>query len=157
MEAVDAWGKRTVLGHAREGEVFAETYALLPEEPLLVDVVAARDSSILFLNVAALLALQDLSGSRVLIRNYLAITARKNLGLSRRIFYTTPRTIRERLLLYLSDQARMAGSATFQIPFDRQQLADFLHVERSALSAEIGRMGRDGLITAKGRCFTLLG
>ena len=91
-----------------------------------------------------------------LIRNLLAVTSQKNLALSRRIFHTSPKTIRGRLLSYLSAQALRENSRSFAIPFDRQQLADYLGVDRSALSAELGRMRAEGLIRFRKIEFELL-
>ena len=90
------------------------------------------------------------------MRNLLADMANKNLRLSRKMRIITPRTIRERLLTYLSGEAVRRGARSFEIPFDRQQLADYLSVERSALSAEISKMRRDGLIACEKSRFTLL-
>ena len=80
---------------------------------------------------------------------------RKNLGLSRRIFCTTPKTVRGRLLTYLSGQAVQAGSKTFDLPFNRQQLADYLNLDRSALSKELGRMRDEGLLEFEKNHFVL--
>ena len=91
-----------------------------------------------------------------LVRNLLAEMAKKNLLLSRKIRLITPRTIRERLLAYLSGEVVRHGARTFDIPFDRQQLADYLAVERSALSAELSKMRREGLIECHKSRFTLL-
>ena len=76
--------------------------------------------------------------------------------LSGRIFCTTPKTIRGRLLTYLSEQAARSGGNAFDIPFDRQQLADYLNVERSALSKELGRMKNEGLIDYRKNHFELI-
>ena len=89
------------------------------------------------------------------IRNLLQISLRKNLALSQRIFCTTPKTIRGRLLVYLSNQAAKAGSNHFKIPFDRQGLADYLNVDRSALSKELGKMRDEGILTTRKNAFTL--
>ena len=70
----------------------------------------------------------------------------KNLLLSNRIFCTSPKTIRSRLLTYFSRLSVKYGSSTIQIPFNRQQLADYLNLDRSALSKELGKMQQDGLI-----------
>ena len=140
IESVDVWGSRSILGHVGPGQVFAETYACLPGEPLMVDAVAAQRTEVLFLNTARLLA----------------VTSQKNLALSRRIFHTSPKTIRGRLLSYLSAQALRENSRSFAIPFDRQQLADYLGVDRSALSAELGRMRAEGLIRFRKNEFELL-
>lgn len=154
IENHDAWGNRTILDHVAPGQVFAETYACVPGEPLMVDVAAVQDTEVLFLDMGLLL-----SGGGphhgTLLRNLLTITARKNLALSRRIFYTSSKTIRGRLLSYLSDQAVLQNSPSFSIPFDRQQLADYLGVDRSALSNELGKMRRDGLLSARKSHFRL--
>ena len=85
----------------------------------------------------------------------LAVIARKNIGLSQRARHTAPKTIRGKVLAYLSSQASAQGSRTFDIPFDRQQLADYLCVDRSALSAELGRMKREGIIDVRKNRFVL--
>ena len=127
-------------------------------EPLLTDVVAATDCSILFLDATRILTLCPSSCPHhvQLLRNLLTGMAAKNILLSRKMRLITPRTIRERLLAYLSGEAVRRGVHTFVIPFDRQQLADYLSVERSALSAELSKMRRDGLIECQKNRFTLL-
>ena len=154
LENTDAWGSRSILGHAAPGQVFAETYACLPRQPMMVSAVAAEDTRVLFLDVGRLLDSPCPQRERFL-RNLLAITAEKNLALARRSFHTRDKTIRGRLLSYLSDQAALQGSASFSIPFDRQQLADYLGVDRSALSAELGRLRREGVLTARKNRFSL--
>ena len=157
-DTVDVWGSRSILGHVGPGQVFAETYACLPGEPLMVDAVAAQRTEVLFLNTARLLRTcpSACAHHAALIRNLLAGTSQKNLALSRRIFHTSPKTIRGRLLSYLSAQALRENSRSFAIPFDRQQLADYLGVDRSALSAELGRMRAEGLIRFRKNEFELL-
>jgi CRP-like cAMP-binding protein len=85
-----------------------------------------------------------------------AIIAQQSLALSRRIFHVAPKTIRGKVLAYLSDEAEHAGSREFDIPFDRQQLADYLGVDRSALSAELSRMSKDGILKTHRSHFVLL-
>ena len=91
-----------------------------------------------------------------LLRNLLLLTAAKNLRLSRRIFHTSSKTIRGRVLSYLSFEAARNGSREFTIPFTRQQLADYLEVDRSALSHELGNMAREGLLRTRRSHFALL-
>ena len=93
----------------------------------------------------------------VIVHNLLRIFARKNMSMSSRMMHTAPKSLRDRLLSYLSEQAMEYGSAQFSIPFDRQQLADYLGVDRSAMSNELSKMQRDGLITYKKNEFTLHG
>lgn len=157
IENVDAWGNTSLLSKIPTGHIFAETYVLC-REPMLVDAVAGEDCEILFLQLNTLLERTNASQGWYdqLLRNILMITARKNLTLSSRIFCTSAKTIRGRLLTYLSAIAVRTGSSTFQIPFDRQQLADYLNLDRSALSKELGKMQADGLIRCHKNTFTLL-
>ena len=138
IENIDLLGNKSILSDIAAGQVFAETYAFC-EEPLLVDVVAAADSTILFLNVKKMLLPQYNSYIwQTTMRNNLLISAmHKNLILSQRIFCTTPKTIRGRILTYLSAQALKQNNArSFEIPFDRQHLADYLNVDRNSLSKD---------------------
>lgn len=157
IENHDIWGNKSILSYVPAGQIFAETYACIPDQPLMVDVVACEKSSVLFVNAAYLLSV--LSHSCVhynkLIQNLLQISAEKNLTLSRRILHTSPKTIRNRLLSYLSEQAQLYGSCSFIIPFDRQQLADYLSVDRSALSNELSKMQKDGILRCHKNTFTL--
>ena len=148
IENNDLWGNRTILSHAESGQFFAETYALLEEEPLLVDVVAKEDCRILFFRIGSI---RQLRNSRhpwavKVIANLLVISSRKNLLLSGRNFHTSPKTIRGRVMAYLNSVSLQNRSQEFDIPFDRQQLADYLGVDRSALSATLSKMQQEGLI-----------
>ncbi len=149
IENDDVWGNRSVLDRVELGQIFAETYACVPGERMMVNVRAAQAVRILFLDVGKVLAVcsEACSCHQKLIRNLLFISAQKNLNLSRRIFHTSAKTIRGRLLSYLSWQSVQAGSRTFEIPFNRQQLADYLEVDRSALSNELSKMQKEGLLT----------
>ncbi|WP_367186338.1 Crp/Fnr family transcriptional regulator [Oscillibacter sp.] len=158
IENNDLWGNRSVLDRVGPGQVFAETYACVPGEALMVSVVAAETAQVLFLDAAQLLlpCQSACSHHARLIANLLSISAQKNLNLSRRIFHTSSKSIRGRLLSYLSYQALRQGSRDFTIPFDRQALADYLSVDRSALSAELGKMQREGLLRVRKNHFVLL-
>ena len=158
IENDDIWGNKTILEHVGRGQVFGESYACLPGEPMLVSVAATEDAVILFLNVGKVLNVCG-NGCRyhnLLVRNLLSVAAAKNVTMSRRIFYTSAKTIRGRLLSYLSDQALRQGSNRIRIPFDRQQLADYLGVERSAMSAEISKLASLGLLETRRSYFKLL-
>lgn len=157
IENDDVWGNRSILDDARPGDVFAETYACVPGEPMMVRVVAAEPTDVLFLDTQHLLHMcaRTCAYHAQLISNLLMISAQKNLNLSRRIFHTSSKSIRGRVLSYLSYQALRSGSRTFAIPFNRQQLADYLSVDRSALSNELGKMQKDGLLTVQKNRFTL--
>ena len=148
IENDDIWGNKSILDRLGPGQVFAETYACLPGEPLMVSVVAVESSDVLFFHIGRLLQTCPHSCAHhvKLIRNLLAVSAQKNLNLSRRIFHTSSKSIRGRLLSYLSFQAARQNSYEFFIPFNRQQLADYLSVDRSALSNELSKMQKEGLL-----------
>lgn len=148
IENIDIWGNRSVLGKNGAGGIFAESYAFIPDQPLLVDVVALKESEILFLNAEKLRSTceRGCSFHREIISRLLTISSRKNVQMSRRIFYTSSKTIRGRVLAYLSHVSAEKGSRDFTIPFSRAEMADYLNVERSALSGELSKMKKDGLI-----------
>lgn len=158
VEIDDVWGNRTILDHVKAGQVFAEAYACVPGEPLMTNVVAAENTQILLLDVGRMLHVcSNACGfHNKLIRNLLLICSQKNLNLSRRSIHTGARNIRGRLLSYLSYQSISQGSREFDIPFNRQQLADYLNVDRSAMSAELGKMQKEGLLRAERSHFILL-
>lgn len=156
IESNDLWGNRTILSHVASGQFFAETYALLKTEPMLVDVRANEKSRILFLNIGNLNNTFVSPWQTKLIRNLLMISAQKNLVLSGRSFHTASKSIRGRVMSYLNTVSLQKKSTSFNIPFDRQQLADYLNVERSALSKELGRMQRDGIIATRKSHFEII-
>ena len=157
IESNDMWGNRTILSHVGAGQYFAETYALLPDEVLLVDVRANEDCRILFLSIGYLF---ERSGSVVwkekIMKNLLIISLHKNLALSGRSFHTSPKSCRGRLLAYLNSVSQQKHSLEFDIPFDRQQLADYLNLERTNMSKELGRMRDEGMIEYRKSHFKLL-
>ena len=148
IQHCNVWGTSSILGSAGPGDTFGETYACCPGEPLQISAVTAEESTILFLNVNRILTTCPSSCTfhATLIRNLLTVCAQKNLELSRRMLHTTPKTIRGRLLSYFSQCTKQANSATFILPFNRQQLADYLGVDRSAMCSELSKMQKDGLI-----------
>ncbi len=157
IEHSDLWGANSILGNVAPGAVFAETYACIPGETMLIRVTAAEDCSVLFLNVGKILT--TCSNACVfharLIRNLLTVCASKSLQLSERMLHTTSKSIRGRLLSYFSDCAKKAGSYSFDIPFNRQQLADYLGVDRSTMCNELSKMQKEGLIRYERNSFTV--
>nr|WP_315103527.1 Crp/Fnr family transcriptional regulator [uncultured Catonella sp.] len=152
------WGNSNIFGHVEKGMIFAENYAAIPGKELLCDVVAAEQCEVLFLDFTKILTTcsNGCVFHQKLIHNLLHISARKSLNLSTRMLHTAPKSIRDKLLSYLSEQALINGNAHFTIPFNRQQLADYLGVDRSALSNELSKMQKDGLISFKKNEFTLV-
>ena len=153
----DFWGSRSIVGLAGPGEIFAESYALALQ-PLEVSVLAASDGEVLFMDAGKVISgcQQVCSFHARLSRNLLSMLAQKNLNLTTKIRHMSRKTTREKLLSYLSAQALKATASVFEIPLDRQQLADFLGVERSAMSAALGRLRDEGVLTFHKNRFHLL-
>lgn len=158
IENDDLWGNKTILNMITPGNIFAETYACIPGAQLMVNVVAVEDSALLYLDITHLLetCANSCTFHHKLIRNLLTISAQKNLNLSRRSFHTSAKTIRARLLSYLSYESSMQGSYEFDIPFNRQQLADYLGLDRSALSNELSKMAKDGYLLVNRNHFVII-
>ena len=149
----DAFGHRAILSDIPPGDCFAEAYACAGA-PLAVGVMAGEESQVLLFSLAELLAAPE-PGRRTILANLAGLLARKNLRLSEKMRHLTRRTTREKLLSYLSAQRQRCGRDSFTIPFDRQQLADYLAVDRSAMCTQLGRLRREGLLSCRGRGFTL--
>ncbi len=154
VQTVDPLGNLSILSDVEEGEVFGETYAFC-REPLMVEVVAAKDTRLIFLDVDVLHG-EETSWKKKIMDNMLQISLRKNLLLSQRIFCTTPKTIRERVLTFLTAQSLRQKGKNIEIPFNRQQMADYLNLDRSALSKELGKMKKDGILDFHKNTFRLL-
>ncbi len=154
----DYFGNRSILGLAETGELFGESFACAGTDSLPVSVVAARDSVLLLVDCRRVLSPCEKACGfhRTILSNLMQIMARKNLAFHQKIQITSRRTTREKLLAYLNVQAKVHGSAAFSIPFDRQELADYLGVERSGLSTEIGRLRAEGILECQKNHFILL-
>lgn len=151
-------GARTLLACLSPGELFGEAFACASPNAALphVSARAAGPCTVLWLDFGrALSACVPAEESRALVSNMLAVLADKNLLLNRRLEHLSKRTTREKLLSYLAEQARLCGSLSFSIPLDRQELADYLCVERSAMSAALGRLRDEGLISFRRSRFLL--
>ena len=142
----DYWGNRSVVNRIGVGEVFGEAFAVREDEPFFHDVIALEDSVVLSFRPEHLFAPGADKLTTRLVRNLLCSMAAKNRMLAQKIDIMAHRTTREKLTDYLSVQSRRAGSAHFTIPFDRQQLADYLGVDRSAMCTELGKMRDEGLL-----------
>ena len=148
LEKEDYWGNRSILASFGPGQSFAEVYACEPDLAFDINVVAAEDATVLFLDIGRVTTMCPSSCAfhARLIRNLLGIVAKRTHALTRKIEHTTKRTTRAKLMSYLSAEAQRRGVVEFDIPFSRQQLADFLAVERSGLSLELGKMKKEGLL-----------
>lgn len=158
IENNDMWGNRTILNIVDSDDFFAETYAILKDEIMMVDAVANEQCAIMFLRIGGLFGsgFEGQPWSNKLVRNLLMISANKNLILSGRSFHISPKTARGRIMAYLNSVSLKKHSKVFDIPFDRQQMADYLNLERTALSKELSRMKREKIIDFKKIHFEIL-
>ena len=146
--AEDPMGNRTIISRMEAGDIFGEALACAGAEKMPFSVEAAADSEVMLIDVKRILGTCPTAcpfHSR-LIENLMAILARKNIMLGSKIRHLSRRTTRDKLLSYLTEQAREAGSRSFTIPFNRQELADFLCVDRSAMSSELSRLRAEGVL-----------
>ena len=148
IEYNDLWGNRSILAVIEKDQIFAESYAFANEK-LKVAVIAGDDTEILFLNAQSVITMcpKACSFHTQLIYNLLSISSNNNISLSERILNTSSKTIRGRLISYLSQEAHKNYSNQFKISLNRQELADYLNVDRSALSNELGKMRDEELLT----------
>ena len=142
----DLWGQRNIMGKILPPGTFAEPFA------------ASVPSKVMFLNIQRITTVcsETCPQHALLIRNLVSVLARKNLQLNDKITHMSKRRTREKLLSYLSSESLRQGSLEFDIPFDRQQLADYLCIERSAMSAELSRLQKDGLLATERSHFRLI-
>ena len=153
----DYWGNRNILSSLQAGDLFAEVFACNPGFPAQVSVEAAGEVSGLWLDGGKVLApcCSGCTFHLALIRRLFEMVTKKNLLLTEKMNCLTRRTTREKLLSYLSQCARKAGSSTFSIPFNRQQLADYLSVDRSAMSSELSKLREEGILSFEKNRFAL--
>ncbi|MGE4485023.1 MAG: Crp/Fnr family transcriptional regulator [Oscillospiraceae bacterium] len=154
----DFMGNRTIMSEVLPGELFAEAFSCVHMDELPVTVLSVADSEILWIDYRRIVTVCS-SACKFhikLIENMLAVLASKNIQLSQKIEHISKRTTREKLLSYLSDQAERYGSDEFDIPFNRQELADYLCVDRSAMSNELCKLRDEYIINFHYRHFVLI-
>ena len=153
----DYWGNRSILGEISAGEMFGEAY-VYDSGAMLNDVVALENSVVIFFDVKRILTpcSNVCRFHSIVVQNLFFAISEKNRKLVQKIGHMSKRTTREKLISYLSEQAKKQNSANFTIPFNRQQLADFLSVDRSAMSNELCKMRDEGLIEFEKNKFRLL-
>ena len=154
----DYWGNRTIVNRVAIGEMFGEAYIAPESGHLLNDVVAVEDSSVIFFDVKRIIMVCS-SACRfhtMVVQNLFFSISEKNRKLIQKLGYISNRSTREKLMAYLSEESKKLNSSSFTIPFNRQQLADFLSVDRSAMSNELCKMRNEGLIRFEKNYFELL-
>ena len=155
---VDYYGNRSIVSTAEPSEVFGEAFACAQVKSIPVNIIADEDSQIMFVDCMRVLGAcsNACEFHRQMIYNLMKDLAMKNIMFHQKISVTSKRSTREKLMAYLLLQAKKNGSDSFDIPYDRQELADYLEVDRSGLSAEIGKMRKEGIIETRKNHFELL-
>ena len=154
----DYWGNRSILGQIAVGEMFGEAYVAPESGALLNDVVAVEDSAVIYFDVKRIITTCP-SACRfhsMVVQNLFFAISEKNRKLVQKLGHMSKRSTREKLISYLSEEAKKQNSSDFSIPFNRQQLADFLSVDRSAMSNELCKMRDEGLLTFEKNRFHLM-
>lgn len=154
----DYYGNRSIVAAIEPPHIFGESFACAEVKSLPIDVIAVKDSVVMLIESKRITSpcCKACSFHSKLISNLLRAVAQKNLAFNRRIEITSKRTTRDKLMTYLLIQEKMNSSSSFDIPFDRQALADYLEVDRSGLSAEISKLRHEGIIKCRKNRFTLL-
>ena len=154
----DYYGSRHILAHIGPGGLFGEAFACAEVDALPVSVTAVSPARVLLLDCSRIIHTCSSAcsfHSRMLF-NLLKVMATKNLVFHQKLQVLSQRTTREKLMTYLMAQAKARGSSTFSVPFDRQALADYLGVDRSGLSSEIGKLKKEGVLECTRSTFRLL-
>lgn len=143
----DVWGHRNIMSRISEDDIFAEVFAAVDGAVLNVSAVAESDCKILLLNVSKLLLLSEKGGIySTVIKNLVSLLAKKTMAFNDKITHISKRTTRDKLLSFLSAESVKRGRLSFDIPYNRQQLADYLCVERAAMCVELSKLQKDGVI-----------
>ena len=153
----DLWGHRNIIHRIGPGEYFAEPFAATAGSVLNVSVVADEDSEIMLLNMERFLRTcpHACAHHSRMVRNLVSVMAKRVLDLNEKLTHMAKRSTREKLLSYLSAESMRQGKLAFTIPYDRQQLADYLSVERAAMSVELGKLQKEGLLKTNRNYFEL--
>lgn len=153
----DYWGNRTILMRHEKDDLFGENFACSQNEIFPVSVVAAKKTEVVLVSGSRIIMLCEkrCNAHVQMMKNMLGLVSGQNISLMRKLQYISRRSTREKLLAYLSGEEKRAGSSSFEIPFKREELAEFLSVDRSAMSKELSRMRDDGIIEYRTNHFTL--
>ena len=158
VQREDYWGNLSILSHVDVGEMFGEAYVAPESGSLMNDVVAVEDSTVMLFDVRRIVTTcpSVCRFHSLVVQNMFFAISEKNRRLVGKLGHMSRRTTREKLISYLSEESQKQRSSSFTIPFTRQQLADYLSVDRSAMSSELCRMRDDGLIEFERSRFKLL-
>ncbi len=154
---IDYYGNRDIIAGFKKGEIFGETISILDNNKMLVNVISDEDTKVLIIKMKKILSPCDKPCyfHKEILLNLLHALAKKNIMFNKKIEIMSKKTTKEKLMCYLSFQAKENNSSEFEIPFNRQELADYLGVERSGLSVEINKLKKDGIIDSNKNYFKI--
>lgn len=157
IQSDDYWGNHTIIADLAPGDLFGEAYIAPASGPMLADVVCVSDSVVALFQARRMLTVctNACPFHSLVVQNLFYVLADKNRILMQKLSLLSTRTTRAKLTSYLTAESVRAGSSSFSIPFNRQQLADYLSVDRSAMSAELSKMRDEGLLEFDRDRFTL--
>jgi CRP-like cAMP-binding protein len=158
MVKEDLWGNKTMLLRIRRNAMFGETFACGEDDLSVVTFQVSEDAQVLFLPFARVMHSCTMACEfhHRLIENMVHIIANKNRDLMRKVEVVSKRTIREKILAYLSIQAQSTNQRYFDIPLGRVELAEYLCVDRSALTRELAKMKEEGILDFDRNSFRIL-
>lgn len=154
----DYWGNRSIINMVSIGEMFGEAYVAPKSGTLMNDVLAVENSAVIFFDIKRIITVCSAACRfhSMVVQNLFFAISDKNRKLVQKLTFMTKRTTREKLIAYLSEESKRQNSSEFSIPFNRQQLADYLSVDRSAMSNELCKMRDEGLIEFEKNYFKLM-
>lgn len=154
----DFWGNKSMISILQKGDIFGEAYAFTNNAPFWASVATLTDASVLFLKANKVIntCSKSCSFHSELINNLVSVIAHRNLKLNEKVAHMSERSIRRKVLSYLSNEAKRANNDKFKIAFNRQQLADYLSVDRSALSNELSKLRNEGILNFERNSFELI-
>ena len=157
LESNDFWGNSSIVSEFTAGRSYGENYAFAQNPNIPFNIVAKENSEILVFDIKRFTepCIKDCEFHKILMANLVSSIATKSCELSNKISHLSKRTTREKLISYLSEQSLLQNKSIITIPFNRQELADYLSVERTAMTKELTKMKNDGLIDFDGRVFKL--
>ena len=154
----DFWGNKTILMRMGQGSIFGETFICGSDSLATVSFCAASDTTAIFLPFKRVMhtCTNACAFHHRLVENMVQLIADKNLELMRKVEVVTKKTLREKILAYLSQQAQQHGGSYFEIPLGRMELAEYLCADRSALTRELNAMKEEGILDYDRNMFRLL-
>lgn len=154
----DFWGNKSMISILQKGDIFGEAYAFVAKEPFWASVTTLTDASVLFLraNKVVHTCSNGCTFHSELINNLVSVIAHRNLKLNAKVSHMSERSIRRKILSFLSSESKKANNVKFKITYNRQQLADYLSVDRSALSNELSKLRNDGILNFERNSFELI-